>query len=213
MLYVVVINKFKISIVAQTTFLIILIFITNVLKTVLFKYGIFTNTIAEVFSLSLFFSYLPYFLFGVLSKMHQSLFVKFLNHKYLMSLAIVGFIGLLFYDFLGRSVFIQGFLGIVIVYRFFEYYKSLFSSKTTLGTYLCYIGKHTLEIYLIHYFFIFSLIDFAQHINLTTVQSSWLVELIIFMAISIIVVVVCLLSAAFLKISPMLYSLLFGFKK
>lgn len=213
MLYVIIINRFKINITTQTTFLIILIFITNIFKTILFKYGIFTNTIAEVFSLSIFFSYLPYFLFGILSKMNQSLFIRFLNNKYSIPIAIVGFIGLLFYDILGRSAFIQGFLGIVIIYRFFEYYKSFFSSKTTLGSYLCYIGKHTLEIYLIHYFFIYSLINFAQHINLTTIQSSWLVEIIIFLIISIIVIVFCLFTTTFIKISPILYSLLFGFKK
>ncbi len=213
MFFVLIIKKFKINLTHQTIILILFLIIINISKTILYKLHVFNNPIAEIVSLSLFFNYLPYFIFGILAKMHLNIFIKILNFKYSILLAIITFIGLLFYDVYGRSTFIQGFLGIIIIYRFFEFYKSFFSSKTTIGKSLSYIGKHTLEIYLIHYFFIFSLVEFAKHIDLTIIQSSWIVELVVFLLISIIIVAFCLFTAKFTKISPILHSLLFGFKK
>lgn len=141
------------------------------------------------------------------------MFENFLHNKYLTFLAVVIFIILFYIDIVGWNKFIQGFLGIVIIYRFFEYYKMYFSNKTRVGRFFCNIGKHTLEIYLIHYFFVLDLANFAQYINLVIIQSSRILELIVFLLMSIIVVLFCLLFAKFVKISSLLHSFLFGYKK
>lgn len=213
MLYISITNRYKINITSQTLFLIFLILGSNIIKSLLFKYNIFTHPIALITSFPLIVIHLPYFIFGILAKMHFDLFLKILHHRYSILFALSAFIGLFFYDPFGRSAFIQGFLGIIIVYRFFEFYKIFFSNQTFIGRSLGYIGKYTLEIYLIHYFFIHSLKEYAQYVDINAIYSSWIVELIIFTIISIIILGLSLCTIKFTKISPILYSLLFGFKK
>lgn len=197
----------------QTLLLVIVILILSLAATPLTDSGFFERPISTGFSLSLFFKHAPYFFFGILAKMHLHKFITFMRNEYIYCLTIVAFIWLLFYNLFGKSELIQGFLGILIVYRTFEYYKDFFSCKTKVGKCLNYIGRNTLEIYLIHYFFIFNLIPFAAFIPINILQSSWVIELFIFLLIAVCVVCLCLGVVKLVRVSSILDSLLFGFRK
>lgn len=205
--------RYGISEKLQTLFLFILILVISQSAPTLTESGFFERPVSTGFSLSLFFKHAPYFFFGVLAKMHLHKFMALIRNEYVYCLTIVAFVGLLFYDFFGRSAWIQGFLGIIIVYRTFEYYKDYFSCRTVVGKCLNYIGKNTLEIYLLHYFFIFCLMPFAALIPVDILQSSWVVELFAFLLIAVAVVCLCLGVVKLVRVSSILDSLLFGFRK
>lgn len=77
MFYVLIIKKLKINLTYQTIFLISLIFITSISKSILYRLHILTLPTAKILSLTLFCDYLPYFLFGILAKMHLNIFLEF----------------------------------------------------------------------------------------------------------------------------------------
>ncbi len=114
-----------------------------------------TNAIWKGFSLSLLFSYMPFLLFGAVFKIQSHAWLKYTTHIYTLISAIAIYILAKFYLLGFIATLIQGFTGIIIIhYIFFHLFNidkfkhSLFSQK------LQFIGKKTLEIYLLHYFFI-----------------------------------------------------------
>ena len=101
-----------------------------------------------------------------------------------------------------------GFLGVIIVVSFFAKNEASFSKDRVIGRSLQFIGERTLDVYLLHYFFV--------PINLEIV-GRWLevycnpiIELFIEMTIALIVITVCLIFSKIIRISDYLAKLLFG---
>lgn len=206
-------NKIKLPPQKQIIIFFLLIIITYIIKSFLFRIGIFQDNISNLMSLVLVFTNFPYFLFGVIVKMKFHEFKKLFSNNYVISFAIILFVVLFKFDNYGPSEFIQGFLGIIIVFRFFEYYNNIFSYNTKVGRFFIIIGKYTLEIYLLHYFIIKSLVISTEYFNCDIISKSWSIEFIFFSILSSLIAYSCLLIVKFIKISPLLYSLLFGFRK
>ena len=85
--------------------------------------------------------------------------------------------------------------------------SSLFHHPSSI---LQYVGTRTLDIYLLHYFFLPRfLMDYAPQLY---AYDSRLLEFIIIMAISLIVLVLCLITSYVIRLSPFLGHYLFGVK-
>lgn len=98
---------------------------------------------------------------------------------------------------------------ILIIVAFFWRYSNWFSSERPIGRSLQYIGKRTLDVYLIHYFIIPSIPCLGVYfIN----NASIVVEFSIVFAISILVVLFSLLISNIIRLSPFLEHWLFGVK-
>ena len=75
---------------------------------------------------------------------------------------------------------------------------------------LQYIGKRTLDIYLLHYFFLPRfLMDYVPQLQ---AYDSRFLEFIVIMAISLIVLILCLITSYVIRLSPFLGHYLFGVK-
>ncbi len=109
-------------------------------------------------------------------------------------------------DFLGIGV---RYLGLIIVFATFRKYQSTFSTATKIGNILQYIGKHTLDIYLLHYFFIPNISPFREFIFS---GNNYVFELFFGIGISLMVIAVCLLVSKVLRTSDLLAHYLFGAK-
>ena len=89
--------------------------------------------------------------------------------------------------------FLQSGIGLLLLYRLFYFYQATFSDKTFVGKQLSMIGRNTLSIYLIHYFFFFGLkfpvvgafIDNRTQWGLTFVIASALTLLITYGSIAV----------------------------
>ena len=97
---------------------------------------------------------------------------------------------------------------VLIIVAFFRHYQQWFSKETRIGSSLQYIGVRTLDIYLIHYFFIPKLPDvgvwFKAH------PQNFILEGSAALALALLVVAFSLLTSHVLRVSPFLKKWLFG---
>ncbi|MCR4995507.1 MAG: acyltransferase [Bacteroidales bacterium] len=97
---------------------------------------------------------------------------------------------------------------VLIIVAFFRHYSSWFTKETHVGKTLQYIGVRTLDIYLIHYFFIPKLpaagVWFKAH------QGNFVLEGTTAMALAMLVVAFSILTSHVLRVSPFLKKWLFG---
>ena len=103
--------------------------------------------------------YFLFFIIGVLVRKHFDKFVDFTNNQYVVASFLVVFsMVFLFRNEIasisyGINVLVLGFTGTVFSFTFFRKQQALFSKDTILGRILQLIGKRTLDIYMIHYFY------------------------------------------------------------
>ncbi len=97
---------------------------------------------------------------------------------------------------------------VMIIVAFFRNYASWFTKDTRIGYTLQYIGVRTLDIYLIHYFFLPKLPDvgvwFKAH------PENFVLEGTVAMALAALVVAFSILTSHVLRVSPVLRKWLFG---
>ena len=91
-----------------------------------------------------------------------------------------------------------------------EFIKLPFTSDKKVGRMLQYIGKRTLDIYLLHYFF---LPYIPQVGSMLSNKKNAVLELTIGGLLSLIVIGICLVVSNVLRTSPILAKYLFGAKK
>ncbi|MBQ9677945.1 MAG: acyltransferase family protein [Prevotella sp.] len=104
----------------------------------------------------------------------------------------------------------SGICGMVMVFTFFRKFSSWFTKEHLLGRCLQYVGTRTLDIYLLHFFFLpESLLSYNQ--MLLAYHSTWL-EVLVVTVEALIVVLVCLVVSYILRLSPFLAHYLFGVK-
>lgn len=170
--------------------------------------------------------YFPFFAFGYVCSMYKEIFNKALNNRHIATSVIILF-AILFYTKVmyltpnagvSHIIFfaeimveiIVGILGLVIVYNTFKTYSDNFSSDKQIGKGLQSIGRKTLDIYLLHYFFL----PYVPQVGavLSNGKNSAL-EIIIGGAISIGLIWICMGVSYVLRTSPILAKYLFGAKK
>ncbi|MBR1682507.1 MAG: acyltransferase [Bacteroidaceae bacterium] len=97
---------------------------------------------------------------------------------------------------------------VMVIVAFFRHYASWFTKETRLGATLQYIGVRTLDIYLIHYFFIPHLKDvgvwFKAH------PTNFVLEGTTAMLLAALVVAFSILTSHVLRVSPFFKKWLFG---
>ena len=184
--------------------LFVLIFI-SFLFLVLYKICPLENKFANLCCLVSLFRYFQYFIIGMFASRYIKRFFKILDSGNCMLLLLILFISSVIVDskihFAGTFIVrcIAGYCGLVIVFAFFRKYHYCFESNSVLGQSLQYIGKRTLDIYLLHYFIIpRGLISFDRFFPL---DSSFIISFTIVFLLSILVVVGCLVLSNFIRLS------------
>ena len=100
------------------------------------------------------------------------------------------------------------FLLLTMVFMFFRHYSDFFSDKTALGRGLQFIGRRTLDIYLLHYFFLPKLPMVGEFFRLN--RHNFILDTTAALAVALIVVVFCVITSQLLRVSPFLKKYLFG---
>lgn len=165
-------------------------------------------------------NYFLFFAIGTLVKKHFVHVQTLLDKGLVSGIGILLFFGACIYvlhnGYFSNSIYtrlfliISGFLGLMIVFSFFRKYQSSFTSGTLIGKSLQYIGRRTLDIYLLHYFFLPRNLDaigrfFSNNPNQT-------LELVVSFVLALIVIGICLVTSQVIRISPILAHWLFGVK-
>lgn len=185
------------------------------------------NEIGNILSLHHTFNYFQYFAFGYICSIYKEEFNKLLENKYITAAIIILFAGL----FYTKTSYINphvtnsmniwkmldiileisvGYFGLLIVFNTVKTYKETFTTSTRIGSALQYIGKRTLDIYLLHYFLLPDLSIIGKYLqdghNAT-------LEIVIGILMSLIVIGLCLIISSILRTSPLLAKYLFGVNK
>ncbi len=163
--------------------------------------------------------YFIFFYLGYLAHLHQERFFSWLDDGRIMAVAIVLFIGslLLWYkqplNLFGikASFLLWGVLGAALSSAFFRKNESWFSQQTYIGRTLQYVGRRTLDVYMLHFFFLPK--NFEWLGNFIMGNGNQTVELFVSLAITIMVIVLCLLTSNIIRLSPLLAHWVLGVKK
>lgn len=171
--------------------------------------------------------YFPYFVFGLFASKYVQRFNGFVDQSPWMAFSLIAFVGLFVYRWMMVTpvvgapksawgvveelmVMTDGVLGVIVVYGIFRKYEALFSSSNCIGRGLQFIGRRTLDIYLLHYFFLPKLPQVGeflqQHPNIV-------LELVIGLFMSLLIIGCCLLVSGVLRVSDELAYWLLGANK
>lgn len=161
-------------------------------------------------------NYFIYFAIGLLVRKEKEFFDGLLDSKYfLLSCLVLFFVINIFrntavaYHYnLFRIV--TAVSGVFILYGYFRMNSNLFSSTNWLGKGLCYIGRRTLDIYFLHYFFL--PVNLSVVLPVLTQYPIPIIEFAITLSLSLFITLACLFLSSILRSSSILASLLFGEK-
>lgn len=165
------------------------------------------------------FMYMQFFVLGVIVRQYQNKIYNFLDNKYIITYIFIFFIITFYitqttpktiglYDKIIDMIKIcQRYLGLMIVFTTFKKNKANFASTTKLGHILQYIGRHTLDIYLLHFFFLPKLSPFRDYIFS---GYNIVFELFFGFGVSLMVIAICLVVSKILRTSDLLAHYLFG---
>ena len=161
--------------------------------------------------------YIFFFWLGTFVKKNFSSFIHITDNHYTIALCIgIFLISLIWpystnlaFDFI--SFLITGATGIIIIFTLFRKNETQFTKSKIIGSILQYIGQRTLDIYLLHFFFL------PYHMNGMGIwlsqHSSKSVDMIIFLILSLWIIAISLLISNIIRLSPFLGHYLFGVKK
>ena len=160
-----------------------------------------------------------FFWFGTIVRKYFAKFIHITNNYYVIAAIGIIFIAMIIFP----SVFhitgleypayvISGFVSTMLVFTFFRKNEHLFSKNRWFGKSLQFIGRRTLDIYLIHYFFLpyHCLQDFGA--NLIQYDNKAM-EVVVIFILSLCVLVISLIASRIIRLSPFLAHYLFGVKR
>ena len=164
-----------------------------------------------------FLGYFLYFTIGTFFKKYFDEIQVILDTKPILTISLVIFFGAnLYYRELNASHIallnlFTALTGIIIVFSFFRTHQNLFKKEKVVGRCLQYVGRRTLDIYLLHYLLLpLNLKIYTKDLVETPMP---IIELSITIFVALIVVAGCLVVSRILRMSPILSYLLFGVKK
>lgn len=171
--------------------------------------------------------YFPFFFTGILARKYFTAFVSITENGVKMAIIILVFFCLVLFEeqidlYLMPSggipfvvvyelrFVVVGVLGLTIVFTFFRKQERLFSQNNRIGRWLQYVGRRTLDVYLLHYFFLPRNLQAVG--SFFKFNSNPSIEFLVSMSIAIWVVVLCLVLSNILRVSDTLGHYLFGAK-
>lgn len=165
--------------------------------------------------------YISFFILGHFCRKYDSTFKKIISNDKIKTTLILLFITLFIFEWkkyllpefsilhvINYEIFIR-WIGLLMVFALFYHYKETFNTESIISKPLRFIGRHTLDIYLLHYFLLPEL----------SFMKEWFVdnknilgELTITLSISLIIIAICLLLSYIIRSSQFLGHNLWGAK-
>lgn len=183
------------------------------------------NIIVGIFSLRHIAHYFQFFVFGSIFAHYRDRIFKYLDNIYVSGAIVSLFFGLYIALYANSHLWLphnnyslwavsfvtlfQNYCGILTLIMLFRNNESVFSQQKSIGRILQFIGRRTLDIYLIHFFF---LPDMKSVGDYFAANPNILISSLFAFILAIAVLSLSLLVSAFLRTSPLLAHYLFGQK-
>lgn len=180
------------------------------------------NGIFEVLSINSLTKYFQFFALGILVQKYKDSFLRIVNCDWFKTIVVVGFFGSLFLYFdkdfsLGHPILFKlvhdviiRYCGLLVVFVFFLTHADYFEKQSIIPSSFRLVGRRTLDIYMLHYFFMPNLTILTVWLS-STKQSLLLFVVIFFVATAM--VAMSLLFGEVIRSSKFLGHYLFGAKR
>ena len=161
-----------------------------------------------------------FFVFGTLIRKHFTKFEDLLDNKNLVIYCLVLFIAINIitpninaFDKMIQIVFklFLGICAIVITFSFFRRYQSIFGKDKLPGKVLQFVGRRTLDIYLLHYFFLPT--GLREKLNVLSDFNMPILDFSMAILLAAIIICACLAVSSVLRMHQGMAHFLFGAKK
>lgn len=156
------------------------------------------------------FEFFIFFIIGIFAKKHFNKITLLFNNHLVMATSIA----LLF---IGAIIYLNGYcrevklalsiLGIFSIFYFFMK-NGEYMDNSRVGKTLQFIGRRTLDIYLLHYFFVNGSISWVKNLGINSPTIIFVISILT----SFVIIGICLLISKFLRTNPLLGKILFGAK-
>lgn len=174
--------------------------------------------ISLVLTLNNFCYYFQFFALGIIAKAIPSLSQRIRN-CYPFSIVLFILLFIIQYKWITHdynrylyylidSIFIN-YVGLIMILGLFMRSEEYFAQNGCISKIMQFVGKRTLDIYLLHYFFLPTLTSY-RYIFFPKGKESYISELIIISVIAAVIMAICLLTSTCLRKSPVLAKYLFG---
>ena len=163
------------------------------------------------------FRYFPFFLYGAIVHRHWDRAQRLMDSRWfypvVVVLALITTLEVLKWhtlrmEWASLPHTLSMFLLLTMVFMFFRHYNDYFSDRTFLGRGLQFIGRRTLDIYLLHYFFLPKLPMVGEFFRVN--RHNFILDTTASLAVALLVVAFCILTSQLLRVSPFLKKYLFG---
>lgn len=175
------------------------------------------NAFLNYSSLVEMFRYFPFFLYGAFVHRHWERAQRLMDSRWCFPIVVV--LALLTtlevikwhnlrMEWASLPHTLAMFLLLTMVFMFFRHYSDFFSDKTALGRGMQFIGRRTLDIYLLHYFFLPKLPMVGEFFRVN--RHNFILDTTAALAVALVVVAFCVITSQLLRVSPFLKKYLFG---
>lgn len=160
--------------------------------------------------------YTQWFVLGLFIRWQQKSFTHLISGNYVKAILMVAFVvcialshSSLIPEGMMRQLFgfVISYIGLLMLVALFYSARNYFNSSNKTSDFLCFTGRRTLDIYMLHYFFIPALPLLGEWIEPSNMV---LFQLLIVGGIALAITVVCLLLSNCLRSSSLLADWLFG---
>lgn len=158
-----------------------------------------------------------FFVLGTLVKKNFSRVEQLIDSKWLLAFCVLYyFLVNGFSDLMPKAHFASAIqltltlTGLVLIFSFFRNKQATFSKSTVVGNSLQYIGRRTLDVYLIHFFLLPD--KLINYVTVFTDHPMPIIEATVSLTLALIIVAACLLIGNIIRLSPLLAHWVFGAK-
>lgn len=167
--------------------------------------------------------YFEFFVFGNLCRKYNTKFLSFISNETVKVFLFLLFLFIFIIDWnesiirfsyfhIFNHEFTIRFIGLLFVFSLFHNYRDYFESEFPIARSLRFVGRRTLDIYLIHFFLIPDLVYCKSIILGNITPQNTVVELLTVLLITITIILFCLLLSAIIRSSAFLGHYLLGAK-
>lgn len=163
--------------------------------------------------------YMRYFVLGIICRRYKERFISIINNNWFVSILLIVCVLLLTCSHLGMSSgvcvgdliaeFVLRSALVITVFMFFYHSREYWASNSRIALALNFVGRRTLDLYMLHYFFLPVL---PQLHDFFAAPGNEIIEFVFLMAITITIALFSLLASQLLRCSPFLGKWLFGAK-
>lgn len=205
------------------------LFVVGLLCSLLLTDVSYMGTVGEILTLEKSLEFMQFFTFGLLCSCNREAFHRTLDDGVKMAIILIGFFSLSWLmittdgNVVPESLNIEGcyasllnkiiesmagYCGLITVYATFRHYGAFFAENKTIGKSLQFVGRNTLDVYLLHYFVLLHIPTVLR--PYIAEGSGLLVPLVVGLTVSVIVVAITLLISRIIRTSDLLAYYLLG---